>query len=97
MTWTGAIVIYACSWFVVLWMLLPRGVPTQQEAGHVEPGTPPGAPADLPLSRKLIWITGLAFIPLLVTTAIMESEILTLDDFSFLFPASFMEAPVSRQ
>ncbi len=95
MGWTGAVVLYACSWFVVLWVILPRGVATQAEVGEVVPGTPPGAPADMPIKRKFLWATALAFIPVLTVALIMKYEILVLDDFDFLFPASFLEKSAS--
>lgn len=97
MGWTGAIVIYACSWFVSLWVILPRGVATQQEVGEIVPGTPPGAPADVPIKRKFLWASGLALIPVIATGLIMEFQILALDDFDFLFPSSFFESPVSER
>lgn len=96
MTLTGAIVLFAIIWFVLFLVILPRGVATQSEAGEVEPGTPPGAPAEINLARKALWTTLGAAAALAAVAAIMEFELLTLDDFDFLFPASF-DAPMRPQ
>ena len=57
MSVTSGIVLFAVCWFLVLFMVLPLFVKSQEEAGEVEPGTPAGAP-DQPLMRKkLIWTT----------------------------------------
>ncbi|MDP5307704.1 DUF1467 family protein [Paracoccus spongiarum] len=55
MNLTGGIVLYAVLWFLTLFVVLPLGQRSQQDAGEVVPGTPAGAPADLRLRRKLIW------------------------------------------
>ena len=44
MTITGAIVLYAVCWFMTLFVVLPIGVQSQEEAGDVVPGTPASAP-----------------------------------------------------
>lgn len=57
MNLTGAIVLYAVLWFVVLFVLLPLGQRSQAEMGEVVPGTPPGAPHAPGLGRKMLWAT----------------------------------------
>lgn len=57
MNLTGGIVLYAVLWFLTLFVVLPIGQRSQQDAGEVVPGTPAGAPADLPLKRKVLWAT----------------------------------------
>jgi predicted secreted protein len=63
MNWTTALAIYFVAWWIVLFVVLPFGVHSQQEHGAVSPGTDPGAPAVPLLARKLIWTT-------IVTTAL---------------------------
>lgn len=63
MNLTGGIVLYAVLWFLTLFVVMPIGQKSQADAGEIVPGTPAGAPADLPLKRKLIITT-------LITTAI---------------------------
>ena len=62
MSWTTGFAIYFVAWWVLLFIVLPFGVRSQDEDGEVVPGTDPGAPAIGPmLVKKLIWtsvITG---------------------------------------
>ena len=44
MSITGALVLFATLFFLVLFLLLPWGHRSQEEAGTVVPGTPAGAP-----------------------------------------------------
>lgn len=90
----GGVVVYAISWWILLLVILPRGVQTQIESGEIEPGTPGGAPAHrLPVRRKLLWISLAALIPFGIFWILIEYQPLTLNDFDFLFPASFKEPP----
>lgn len=47
------VAIYFIIWWVVLFAVLPFGVHTQAEAGHIVPGTPESAPASFRLFRVL--------------------------------------------
>lgn len=63
MTITAAIVLFAVIWFMVLFVILPLRLVTQDEAGEVVPGTPASAPVDPRLRQKVrlttIWAVGL--------------------------------------
>ena len=48
MNLTGGIVLFAVLWFLTLFIVVLIGQRSQQDAGEVVPGTPAGAPADLP-------------------------------------------------
>lgn len=52
MTITSALVMYAVTWFMTFFVVLPIRTVSQQEADHVEPGTPPGAPAQEIVGQK---------------------------------------------
>ena len=56
-----ALAIYFVLWWVVLFVTLPFGVRSQHEdgagAGHVIPGTDPGAPVMARMGYKLLWTT----------------------------------------
>jgi predicted secreted protein len=54
--------IYGISWWLALFMVLPLGVKSQEEAGEVTPGTEPGAPAAPRLLFKLL-LTSVVAIP----------------------------------
>lgn len=55
MTITGGFVLFSSLFFLVLFLLLPIGHQSQEEAGHVVPGTPAGAPARPMLGKKALW------------------------------------------
>ena len=57
MTITAAIVLFAVIWFLALFVALPIGLRTQDEAGEVAPGTPASAPEVHHLKRKFFWVT----------------------------------------
>ena len=46
MTITGAIVVFAVTWFMVFFCVLPWRFTSQQDAGAIVPGTPRSAPSD---------------------------------------------------
>jgi predicted secreted protein len=60
MTIPAAVVVFAVVWFLTLFVMLPIGLRTQDEAGKVEPGTPASAPADPQMRRKFFWVTVIA-------------------------------------
>ena len=49
--------IYFVLWWIVLFLTLPFGVRSQQEAGEGAPGTDPGAPVLARMGSKLLWTT----------------------------------------
>ena len=55
MSITGGLVLYATLWFLVVFLLLPIGHQSQEEAGQVVPGTPVGAPMRPMMGRKALW------------------------------------------
>ena len=54
------VAIYFIIWWVVLFMVLPFGVRSQDESGDIAPGTDPGAPTRHRLTRKFLWTTVVA-------------------------------------
>lgn len=52
MTITAAIVLFAVTWFMVFFCVLPFRFQSQADAGEVTPGTPASAPADPQVGRK---------------------------------------------
>jgi predicted secreted protein len=78
------VAVYVICWWVVLFAILPFGVETQEEAGHVEPGTPESAPVAHRLVPKLIATTLVSGVLFTGIYAVMEYKLLTLDDIPFL-------------
>jgi predicted secreted protein len=54
------IAVYFIVWWMCLFAVLPIGARSQAEAGHVVPGTDPGAPAVLRLWRQILITTVVA-------------------------------------
>jgi predicted secreted protein len=80
MSITGAIVLYAVTWFMTLFCVLPYRTVSQDEAKDVVPGTPPGAPAGDVMRRKA-WITTLIATPIwVVMVAVILSGWITVED-----------------
>ena len=52
MTITGALVLFAVTWFMVFFCVLPLNFTSQADAGDVVPGTPRSAPSDYLIGKK---------------------------------------------
>ncbi len=79
----GSVAIYFVCWWITLLAVLPIGVRTQGEEGEVVPGTVASAPAIPRIGRKLVLTTILAFLPWGIGFAIMELDVLSFSDFSY--------------
>ncbi|MBU3030518.1 DUF1467 family protein [Paracoccus marinaquae] len=80
MNLTGGIILYAVLWFLTLFVVMPIGQRSQQDAGEVVPGTPAGAPADPPWRRKLVLTTLIAAAIWAVLAWIILGGIISRDD-----------------
>ncbi|WP_424992173.1 DUF1467 family protein [Oceaniradius stylonematis] len=60
MGWLSAVAVFFIIWWVTLFAVLPIGVRSQAEAGHVEPGTEAGAPVAPRIGFKLLLTTAIA-------------------------------------
>ena len=85
---TSALVLYAVFWFMTLLVVLPIRVQTQGDLGDIVEGTHAGAPEHHHLKRKAWITTGVAFVLWAITTAIILSGWITVDDFD-LFHRTF--------
>lgn len=80
MSITSAIVLFAVCWFLILFMVLPLFMRSQEEAGNVEPGTPPGAPDQPMIKKKLIWTTIAAAIAWVILFTIIQIGVISVAD-----------------
>ena len=78
MSITGGIVLYATLWF--LFLMLPIGHRSQDDAGDIVPGTHAGAPAEPRLKLKAIWATMLATALFAVLAWVIMADIVTRAD-----------------
>jgi predicted secreted protein len=84
MTITAALVLFAVTWFMTFFVVLPLRFQSQGDAGDVVPGTPPSAPAGFVVRRKA-WITTLAATVIwLFLCAIILSGMITVRDFDWM-------------
>ena len=79
MTLTGAIVLFAVTWFMVFFCVLPWRFESQGETGEVVPGTPVSAPSDVQLGRKMRITSMIAVVVWLALVGIIWSGVFTLD------------------
>lgn len=60
MDWLSGFAVFFIIWWVVLFTVLPFGVRSQLEDGHIEPGTEAGAPIAPRIGFKLLLTTAIA-------------------------------------
>ena len=77
---TSAIVLYAITWFMVFFVILPIGLSTQGDEGEIVPGTHAGSPARFPLKRKLIQTTIWGTVIWAAITAVILSGAISIRD-----------------
>jgi predicted secreted protein len=55
-----ALVLFAVTWFLTIFVVLPVRLKTQGDVGQVVPGTQAGAPANFRVGRTMLIVTGIA-------------------------------------
>lgn len=80
MNLTGAIVLFAVIWFMVFFVMLQIRPRSQADAGHVVPGTPASAPADVRIGRKALITTGVTVVLWAALVAVILSGVIGLAD-----------------
>ncbi len=83
MSITAAIVVFAVTWFMVFFIVLPIRFVSQAEAGSIVPGTPAGAPAEENVKRKAWITTGIATVVWALICAVILSGWISVRDFDF--------------
>ena len=85
MSLATAIAIYFIIWWVVLFMVLPWGVRSQEEGGNVVSGSDPGAPVIPRLWWKLIWTTAISCVVFALCVVVYVNRLVTRDGVIMLF------------
>ncbi|MFV0475733.1 MAG: DUF1467 family protein [Pikeienuella sp.] len=80
MSLTSGLAVYAVTWFMVLFMVLPLFMRSQEEAGRVEPGTSAGAPHQPMMKKRLIWTTVVATLIWIAIYLIILYQVITVED-----------------
>lgn len=79
----AALVLYAVTWFLTLFIVLPLRLKSQEEDGHVVPGTPASAPVNPQLGKRVLIVTGVATVVWLILAFVISSGVIPLDTFDF--------------
>lgn len=75
------LVVFTLSWWLVLFMILPMGVRTAEEAGEdQEPGMAESAPVKPRIGRKMLITTAIATVIWLIYWMVVKFEIITMKD-----------------
>ncbi len=80
MSVTSALVLYAVTWFMVLFVTLPLRLRTQGDEGKIVPGTHAGAPANLNLKRTFLIVTAVALVLWAIIAGVIISGAITVED-----------------
>ena len=83
MSITAVIVVYAVTWFMVFFIVLPLRFVSQGDTGSVVPGTPRSAPAEENVRRKVRITTIAATIVWAIICGIILSGVISVRDFDF--------------
>lgn len=83
MSITAAAVLFAVTWFMVFFIVLPLRLETQGDRGEVVPGTPPAAPAGFVVARKARLTTMIAVVLWAGLCGIILSGWITVRDIDF--------------
>ena len=78
MSITGSIVVFILLWWLVLFIILPRNISSQQERGSITKGTDPGAPASPKITKKLILTTIISLLLFAIIYILTYFEVLSL-------------------
>ncbi|MCF1707392.1 DUF1467 family protein [Tabrizicola sp. J26] len=83
MSITAILVVFAVTWFMVFFLVLPFRFRSQADSGSVVPGTPKSAPAEENVKKKA-WITTFIAVPVSAAIcAIIISGVITIRDLDF--------------
>ena len=93
MDFFSALILYAVVWFMMLFVVLPVGLSTQDEEGEVQPGTPRSSPARFPLKRKLMQTTLWGTAVFVAISAVILSGVISVRDLDWFHRMSPVEAP----
>jgi predicted secreted protein len=83
MTITAAAVLYAVTWFMTFFIVLPLRLKTQGDVGEVVPGTPKSAPHKEIVRRKAWITTGYATVVWVILASVILSGLISVRDFDW--------------
>ncbi len=72
----NGVVVFLITWWLIIFMMLPIGVQSQEEGGDIVEGSEPGAPQSPMLAKKAWWTTIATSCVWIVYFGITESGLL---------------------
>ncbi len=79
-----SLAVYFICWWLVLFMVLPFGVKTQQEDNNITPGTPESAPAKPMIIKKMLATTVIAGFFFALIYWVVTTQPIAYEDIPFL-------------
>ena len=83
MSITSAIVLFAVTWFLTMFVVLPIRLRTQGDEDDIVEGTHAGAPADFRLGRTMLIVTIITVVLWGLEFAIITSGVISVRDFDW--------------
>ncbi len=83
MSITSAIVLYAVTWFMVMFVTLPVRLRTQGDEGDIVEGTHAGAPANFRLGRTMAIVTAITTVLWAIEVGVILSGWISVRDFDW--------------
>lgn len=83
MSIVSAFVLFAVTWFLVMFITLPIGFRSQGDEGEVVPGTHEGSPANFRLGRQVLIVTAITIVIWLILVAVILSGVISVRDFDW--------------
>lgn len=80
MTITAALVLFAVTWWMVFFCVLPMRFKSQAQEGRVEAGTPASAPEHANIAIKAKVTTGVSFLLFVVMYVVITQGSFSIDD-----------------
>jgi len=81
---TSAMVLYAVTWFMVMFIVLPIRRRTQGDEGKVVPGTQAGAPVNFNVKKTTLLVTGISLVVWVILMAIILSGVIRISELGWI-------------
>jgi len=81
---TSAMVLYAVTWFMVMFIVLPIRRRTQGDEGTVVPGTQAGAPVNFNVRKTMLLVTAISLVVWVILMAIILSGVISIQELGWI-------------
>lgn len=81
---TSAMVLYAVTWFMVMFIVLPIRRRTQGDEGKVVPGTQAGAPVNFNVKKTTLLVTVISLVVWVILMATILSGVIRISELGWI-------------